>query len=135
MNSYDAARLLTKALRESPELTAYREARDALKNDEAAREMLRDLRAEQFKLQKQRLSGLDIAPEQEEKLEKLSQIVGMNLVAKRFMEAEYRLGILMTDVQKIIAEATEDLFDADLLGLSGMETDEDDEMEEDDDKS
>lgn len=135
MNSYDAARLLAKALRESPEVSAYREAAGALKNDESARDMLRDLRIEQFKLQKQRLTGLETAPEQEEKLEKLSQIVGMNLVAKRLMEAEYRLGVMMNDIQKIIAEATEDLFDADLLGLSAIADEMAEEMEDDDDEA
>ena len=132
MNSYDAARLLAKALRESSEVKAYREAGEALKNDESARGMLRDLRVEQFKLQKQKLSGLEIAPEQEEKLEKLSQIVGMNLTAKRLMEAEYRLGVMMADIQKIIAEATGDLFDADLLGLSAIADELREELGEDD---
>ena len=118
MNPYDAAHLLAKALRESTELKTFKEAWEALKDDQTAREMLRDFRGQQFNLQKQRLSGLEVAPEQEEKLEKLYQVIGMNLTIRRFLEAEQRLGVLLGDIQKIIAEATGELIDPELLGIT-----------------
>jgi cell fate (sporulation/competence/biofilm development) regulator YlbF (YheA/YmcA/DUF963 family) len=119
MNPYDAARNLSRALRESAELTAYREAQVALKNDPSARSMLIDFRGQQLNLQRQQLAGLEIAPDQEDKLEKLYQVITMNLAVKRFFEAEYRLGVIMGDIHKIIAEATAELIDPELLGLSG----------------
>lgn len=115
MNPYDAAHMLAKALRESSEYKNFREAQEALKSEASAREMLLDFRKQQLELQRQRLAGLEVAPEQEEKLEKLYQIISMNITVKRFMEAEYRFGLLMQDIQKIIAGATADLFDPDLL--------------------
>lgn len=128
VNPYDAAHHLAKALRESAEFTAYREAQAALKNDSSARSMLIDFRNQQLSLQKQQLSGLEISPEQKKKLERLYQVITMNLTVKRFLEAEYRLGVLMGDIHKVIAEASADLVDPALLGLSG--DDEDDEAEE-----
>lgn len=118
MNPYDAAHMLAKALRASAELKTFKEAQEALKSDQSAREMLRDFRGQQFNLQRQRLSGLEVAPEQEEKLEKLYQVIGMNLTIRRFLEAEQRLGVLLGDIQKIIAEATGELIDPELLGLT-----------------
>ncbi len=128
MNVYDAAHALARALKESAELKNFQEAQALLKNDPSAREMLMDFRKQQLNLQRQKLAGLEIAPEQEEKLEKLSQIIGMNLTIKRFLEAEYRAGVLLQDIQKIIAEAAGSLFDPDLLGLSGL-----DELDQEDD--
>lgn len=127
MNPYDAAHLLTKALRESPEFIEYGEAQKLMANDSAAREMLIDFRKEQFRLQKQKLSGLEVAPEQIEKLEKLFEVLNLNLTVKRFLDAEFRFSRLIGDVQKIIGEATADLMDPELLQQFGEALDDEDE--------
>ena len=133
MNPYDAARHLTRALRESPEFKEYGEAQKLIAGDSAAREMLIDFRKEQFRLQKQELSGLEIAPEQAEKLEKLFEVLNLNLNVKRFLDAEFRFSRLIGDIQKIIGEATADLLDQTLLQQFGEalnnEVDENDEAE------
>ena len=121
MNPYDAAHLLAKTMRESQEFKDFRDAQAGLKNDQSAREMLNDFRSQQFNLQRQKLSGLEIAPEQEDKLEKLYQVISMNLTIKRFLEVEYRLGVLIGDIQKIITEAAGELIDPEMFGLSGEE--------------
>lgn len=121
MNVYDAAQVLSKALKESTELKNFQEAQLRLKNDSSAREMLMDFRKEQFNLQRQQLSGLEIAPQQEEKLERLGQVITLNLTIKQFLEAEYRAGVLLQDVQKIIAEATGALLDPEILGFPGLD--------------
>ncbi|NLA12171.1 MAG: YlbF family regulator [Firmicutes bacterium] len=128
MNPYDAAHRLTKALRESAELKEYSEAQKVMVNDSAAREMLIDFRKEQFLLQRQKLSGLEIAPEQNEKLERLYEVLNLNLTVKRFLEAEFRFSRLIGDIQSIIGEATAELIDPELLEqLSESWGDEDDE--------
>lgn len=115
LNPYDAARQLTKALQESAELKEYSEAQKLIAGDSAAREMLVDFRKEQFLLQKQELSGLEVAPEQSEKLEKLFAVLNLNLTVKRFLDAEFRFSRLMGDIEKIIGEATAGLVDTTLL--------------------
>ncbi|NMD42356.1 MAG: YlbF family regulator [Firmicutes bacterium] len=115
MNPYDAAHRLAKALRESAELQEYSEAQKLMLDDSAAREMLIDFRKEQFRLQKQKLSGLEIAPEQGEKLERLFEVLNLNLTVKRFLDAEFRFSRLIGDIQNIIGEATAELIDPALL--------------------
>ncbi|HSW36136.1 MAG TPA: YlbF family regulator [Candidatus Limnocylindrales bacterium] len=124
MNTYDAAHALAKALRESSDYKEFREAQLALKADPSARKMLLDFRLEQFNLQKQKLSGLELAPEQEEKLAKLFEIIGMNNIIKRFLQAEYRIAVILQDVHKIIGEAADEVFDPELLNLPVEELDE-----------
>lgn len=117
MNPYNAAHTLAKALRECQEYKDYKSAQEILKDDAQAKEMLKDFRSEQFKLQRQKLSGLEVAKEQEEKVSKLYSVISMNLTIKRFLEAEQRMGVILQDVQKIITEATGDLMDPELLGF------------------
>lgn len=88
MNPYNAAHTLAKALKESAEFRAFKEAQDTLKQDQSAHEMLADFRKEQIRIQQQQLSGVEVAPEQQEKLIKMQEIISMNLTVKRYMEAE-----------------------------------------------
>lgn len=119
MNPYDAARRLTRALQESTEFKEYSEAQKILTGDSVAREMIVDFRKEQLRLQKQEFSGLEVAPEQAEKLEKLFEVINLNLTVKRFLDAEFRFSRLIGDIQKIIGEATANLVDPTLLEQLG----------------
>ncbi len=117
MNPYDAAHRLAKALRESEEFKEMKEAQVALKADESAKKMVLDFRSKQLELQKQKLSGIEISKEQEEKTEKLLEVINMNMIARRFLQAEYKIAVLLQDVQKIIGEATNEIFDSELMGM------------------
>ncbi|MDW7738909.1 MAG: YlbF family regulator [Bacillota bacterium] len=124
MNPYDAAHNLAKALRESQDFKDLKDTQTALKADESARKMLLDFRNEQLELQKQKLSGVEVAPEQEEKLEKLFEVVNMNTTIRHFLQAEYRVAVLLQDIHKTIGEATSEIIDPELMALP-------DEFEED----
>ncbi len=117
MNPYDAAHVLARTLRESPELKEYSDSQELLASDSAAREMLLDFRKEQFRLQKQKLAGLEVAPEQLEKLDNLFEVLNLNLTVKRFLDAEFRFSRLIGDVQKIINESAGDILDRELLQM------------------
>lgn len=123
MNPYDAAHKLAKALKESEEFKELIKAQKEIKADETAKKMLLDLRSKQMELQRQKLSGIEVSSEQEEKLKKLLEVVNMNMVAKRFLEAEYKVAVLLQDVQKIIGEATDRIYDEELMGIPGEEKD------------
>ncbi len=117
MNPYDAAHRLAKALRDSPEFKEMKEAQEALKAESSAKKMVIDFRNKQLELQKQKLSGIEVSKEQEEIVEKLLEVVNMNMIAKRFLQAEYKIAVLLQDVQNIISEAANEIFDAELLGI------------------
>ncbi len=118
MNPYDAAHHLVKAIRESGEFKEFKKARDDLKSDPSAKKMFIDLRSKQIELQKQSLSGIEVSQEQKEKVNKLLEVVSMNMVAKLFLETEYKMARLMQDVQNIIGEAVEEIHDEDLMTIS-----------------
>lgn len=117
MNPHDAAHNLAKALRESADFKELKDVQAALKADQSARSMLLDFRTEQLEMQKQQISGVAVSPEQEEKLEKLFEVINMNLTVKRFLQAEYRVAVLLQDVHKIIGDATSEIIDTELMAL------------------
>jgi len=116
MNPYNAAHNLARALRESAEFKEMKDATGALKDDQSAKQMVMDLRNQQIELQKQKQSGIQVSKEQEEKLEKLLEVVNMNLTAKRFLQAEYKMAVLLQDIQNIIGDATSEIYDPELMG-------------------
>jgi len=117
MNPYDAAHKLAKALKESEEFKELIKAQKEIKADETAKQMLLDLRSKQMELQRQKLSGIEVSKEQEEKLQKLLEVVNMNMVAKRYIEAEYKIVVLLQDIQKIIGEAADKVYDEELMDI------------------
>jgi len=122
MNPYDAAHALAKALRESTEFKELKEAQVNLKADRSALNMLTDFRKLQFELQKQQLSGIEVAEEQKEKIEKLFEVISLNNLVKNFMQSEYRVAVMLQDAQKTIGEATDEIFDPELLALPQEES-------------
>lgn len=122
MNPYDAAHNLAKALRDSPEFKEMKEAQAALKTDQSAKKMLLDFRTEQMKMHKQQLAGIELSPESKEKLEKLFQVVNMNVLIKRLLDAEYKVAVLLQDIQKIINEANNEIYDSELIQLPEEES-------------
>lgn len=109
MNVYDHAYALAKAIKSSPEYQAFKKAQEKLENDAAAKEMLADFRKNQWELQQQKMSGLEVAPEQEQRLSRIWEVIQLNLTVKEYLEAEYRFSILFSDVQKILGEPLEDI--------------------------
>lgn len=105
INVYDDAHRLARALQATPEFVAFRLSAARLKGEPASLEMLRDFRRRQFELQAKALQGQDIAPEEEERFERLAEIIASHAVVASFLQAEYALSRLLGDIQKIIGDA------------------------------
>lgn len=108
MNVYDHAHALAKAIKASSEYRAFKQAQENLEKDSAAKEMLSDFRKKQWELNRQKLQGEEISPEQEQQLSQAWEIIQLNKIVKEYLETEYRFSVLLSDVQKIIAEPLED---------------------------
>ncbi|NLI69687.1 MAG: hypothetical protein GX364_02325 [Firmicutes bacterium] len=107
MNPYDSAHALAAALKNSTEFADYSKAFHRLKDDSTASSIIEDFYKIQTEIQQLQLEGQEVSAEKEEKYKKMAEIANMNLVVKEYMEAEYRLAVLVGDIQKIIVEAIE----------------------------
>lgn len=104
MNIYDKAHELAKALSESDEYKEFKKAKEEIKKDEKAKEMLKDLREKELEVQALALSGKPYS-EEEKKLRNLYEIISYHSGIRKYIEAENRLMVLISDIQKIIFKA------------------------------
>lgn len=102
MAVYDTAHRLVRQIKNSDEYNDYQTAREKILGDEKSKEMLMDFQREQFKLQAKQFSGQEITEEDREKLNNLQKIIDLNTKVKKYLEAEYRIGIMLNDLQSII---------------------------------
>ncbi|HHT47883.1 MAG TPA: YlbF family regulator [Firmicutes bacterium] len=99
------AKELANSIRESQEYLAWQKAKEELEKHEAAKIMLEDFRKKQWELEKARLGGEAVKPEQEEQFKKLAEIIQFNPYVREFLLAELALNQLIMEIERIIASA------------------------------
>lgn len=110
MNIYDKAHDLAKAIKESSEVEDIRNAMKVVEADPEAKAMLDNFRNGQLELQQRMMSG-EMPPQEEmEKMEKLFEVLNLNLGIRRLFDAERRLSVVIEDVNKIITESLSQLY-------------------------
>lgn len=102
MGVYDLSHRLAKALKESNEYSSYLEIKKKVVSNSKTKEMLLNFQKEQFKLQSKTMSGQEISEEEKEKFNKLMEIVKLNNDIQKYMDAEYRMSIMLNDLQQIL---------------------------------
>lgn len=105
MNVYDIAHNLKNALSECSEVKEYKDALNKVNSNPANKTMLDNFRKKQFELQTMEFSGMEPDKEKAEQLEKLYSVLSLNSEINRLLQCEYKLGVLMNDISKIISEA------------------------------
>jgi cell fate (sporulation/competence/biofilm development) regulator YlbF (YheA/YmcA/DUF963 family) len=107
MNPYDAAHMLARALKESPEYKEFNNLKEKVQQNEKTRNMLKDFRKKQFAMQARQLSGQHVTEDEIQQLQNLQNILLQNPVVGPFFHAEYRISQIMNDVYKILGEAVD----------------------------
>ncbi|WP_347861247.1 YlbF family regulator [Salimicrobium sp. PL1-032A] len=109
-NIYDYAYDLEKALRNSEEFTALKDAYDKVMSDESSKQMFEDFRQTQMTLQQKQMQGEEISEEEVEKAQSVVQLVQQHPDISKLMEEEQRLNTVINDVSQIITKPLEDLY-------------------------
>ena len=117
MTINEQTRALVQALKDSPEYESFKQKQDKLKEDDTAKKMVADLRKIQWKIEKQKISGLEIPREDDEQLTRLMEVINLNTVVKEYLEVEYKFSVILNDIQKIIGEAMQEIFTPELWAL------------------
>ena len=102
MSVYDLANRMARQIKKSDEYKEYLKKREKVVSNEKTKEMLLDFQQEQMKLQAKQLSGEDLSEEEKEKLEKLRELVELNSNLKQYLQAEYKVNVMLNDIQKIV---------------------------------
>lgn len=102
MSVYDLANRLAKQIKKSEEYKNYQEMREKIISNDKSMEMLQDYQQEQLKVQSRQLSGEDLSEEDRQKLENLREIIELNPEVKKYLDAEYRVSVMLNDLQRIL---------------------------------
>lgn len=105
MATYDKAYELARDLKESDEYKEYQKAKQFFTGNDAAISILKEYRRKQLDYEMSVMSGSAPDPKKKEELEKLSDLVNMHGAVKRFLDAERRVLLMMSDIQRILTDA------------------------------
>ncbi|UFU00470.1 YlbF family regulator [Radiobacillus kanasensis] len=109
-NMYDSAYDLEKAIRNSDEFQALKQAYETVMADEQAKKMFDDFRKTQIELQEKQMQGQEITEEEVEKARKVVELVQQHEQISNLMEQEQRLNVVINDVSRIITKPLEELY-------------------------
>ncbi|MBM7581257.1 cell fate (sporulation/competence/biofilm development) regulator YlbF (YheA/YmcA/DUF963 family) [Caldicoprobacter guelmensis] len=107
MNVYDKAHELARALSASKEYRDYKAAKERIEQDETTKRMLKDFKKRQLQLQAAYLSGRQPDEKELDTFKKLSELIQHSPDISNFLQAEYRLNTLMSDIYRILSEAVD----------------------------
>ncbi|MWV44029.1 YlbF family regulator [Paenibacillus sp. HJL G12] len=110
MNIYDKANELAKALKESEEVQDITSAMSLIEKDIESKNMLDDFRNRQMEIQQRMMSGDMPSQEEMEKMEKLFDVLSLNLNIRRLFDAERRLSTIIEDINKMISDSLQGLY-------------------------
>ena len=107
MYIYDRVNLLAQDIKESREFLDYKQAKDALEEDETAKQLVKQYKKLQFEAQAMLMSGKNPDQESMQQLQKLGELLSYNPKAAAYFEAEYKFNTVISDIYKIIGQAAE----------------------------
>lgn len=107
MYIYDRANLLAQDIRESQEFRDYKSAKDALEEDQTAKQLVKQYKKLQFEAQALLMSGKNPDNDTMQQLQKLGELLAYNPKAAAFFEAEYKFNAVIADLYKMIGQAAE----------------------------
>jgi cell fate (sporulation/competence/biofilm development) regulator YlbF (YheA/YmcA/DUF963 family) len=110
MNVIDKAHELARAIKDSSEVSDITSAMKVIEADPESKVMLDNFRQNQIELQQRMMSG-EMPPQEEmEKMEKLFEVLNLNLGIRRLFDAERRLSVVIEDVNKIITDSLSQMY-------------------------
>ena len=109
MNPYDKAHELARALRESTEYQSLLDHKKRVDADPAAKKMLDDFRRRQWEIETRRIMGESITDDDLQGMNGMQNAIQMHVVLREYVEAEYRFGVIYSDVHKILGDAVREV--------------------------
>ena len=109
MNVYDTANKLAQELRESEEYNNFKMAKQAIALNPDLNIKIKEFEKKRYESQIKMMQEGKTNEKEIEQIQKMYKKLIENLDAKRYIEAEAKFNLLMTDVNKIIGDSIKDV--------------------------
>jgi cell fate (sporulation/competence/biofilm development) regulator YlbF (YheA/YmcA/DUF963 family) len=111
MNFYDKIHELVKSFKDTNEYKEYMNLKNQISVDEKLYSMLKDFKEKQREHQMEYINTGKINEEKQKELQNLYSILIQNEAARKILECEIRLDVLLADMQKIIADGIKEIIE------------------------
>lgn len=109
MNFYDKVHEMVRALKESNEYKEYIELKNQIKKDEKIYNMVKDFKDKQRELQIKHINGTQMTNEEKSAMENIYSIIIQNENARKMLENEMKIDVMLADMQKIVGDGIKEL--------------------------
>ena len=109
MNVYDTANKLASEIKASEEYTKFREAKKNLESNNELKTKVDEFEKMRYEVQVLAMQGKEVEVEKNKKLQEMYTILIQNKEIKEYFDIEVKFNVMIADVNKIIAEAVQDV--------------------------
>ena len=109
MNIYDTANKLAYEIKQCEEYNNYKKLKKEVEDNPALKEKLDNFEKLRYEVQLASIQGLEQDSKKAEDMQKAYVELIQNENMKQYFDAELKFNVLLTDVNKIIADAVQDL--------------------------
>lgn len=109
MNVYDTANKLASEIKSSNEYLQYKKAKQDLEANSELKSKVDEFEKTRYEVQVLAMQGKEANEEKNKKLQEMYTILIQNKEIKEYFDLEVKFNVLVADVNKIIAEAVQDL--------------------------
>lgn len=109
MNVYDTVNKLASEIRSSEEYLNYKKAKEALQANSELKSKVDEFEKTRYEVQVLAMQGKEAIEEKNRKLQEMYTMLIQNKEIKEYFDLQIKFNIMIADVNKIIAEAVQDL--------------------------
>ena len=109
MNVYDTANKLAQEIKQSEEFNNYKKLKKEVESNLELKEKLDNFEKLRYEVQIASIQGLEKDNQKATDMQKAYIELIQNDVMKKYFDAELKFNVLLTDVNKIIGDAVQDL--------------------------
>lgn len=109
MNIYDTANRLAYEIKQSEEYNNYKKLKEEVQNNPNLKDKLNNFEKARYEIQIASIQGLEQDKEKAVDMQNLYLELIQDETMKKYFDAELKFNVLLTDVNKIIADAVKDL--------------------------
>lgn len=109
MNIYDTANRLAYEIKQSEEYNNYKRIKEEVQNNPNLKDKLNNFEKSRYEIQLATIQGQEQDKEKAVNMQNLYVELIQDETMKKYFDAELKFNVLLTDVNKIIADAVKDL--------------------------
>lgn len=109
MNVYDTANRLASEIKASEEYKKYKEAKENINNNAELKQKIDEFEKLRYDVQVLAFQGKEAGEEKSKKLQEMYTILIEEKQIKEYFDLEVKFNVMIADVNKIIAEAVQDV--------------------------